>query len=111
MRLSTRLSESPACLVRGEHEPGAQMRKILASAGQALPETRPVLEINPAHPLVRRLDGEEDADRHQELARVLFDQANLGDGGELDDPADFVRIINKLLAESWGVTEGVDRCD
>ncbi len=111
VRLSTRLSESPACLVRGEHEPGAQMRKILASAGQALPETRPVLEINPAHPLVRRLDGEEDADRHQELARVLFDQANLGDGGELDDPAEFVRIINKLLTESWAATGGGDRGD
>ena len=102
IRISSRLAESPVCLVRAEHEPGAQMRKILASAGQHLPGAKPILEINPEHPLIGKLDAEENEDRFQDLTRILFDQANLVDGGELADPSEFVKTINKLLMNSLG---------
>jgi molecular chaperone HtpG len=100
VRVSSRLAESPACLVRAEHEPGAQMRKILASTGQNLPAAKPVMEIDPEHQLVRQLDAEEDEDRFRDLTLLLFDQANLVEGGELADPSGFVKIINKLLMSS-----------
>jgi molecular chaperone HtpG len=102
IRVSSRLAESPACLVRGAHEPGSQMRKILASAGQILPAAKPILEINPKHLLVMKLDAEKDDDRFRDLTRVIFDQASLAEGGELADPSGFVRIINSLLTASLG---------
>jgi molecular chaperone HtpG len=106
VRVSSRLDESPACLVRAEHEPGAQMRKILASAGQHLPAAKPILEINPEHLLISKLDAEQDEDRFHDLTRVLFDQANLVDGGELADPSGFVKTINKLLVNSLRQNHG-----
>ena len=102
IRVSSRLAESPACLVRGVHEPGSQMRKIMASAGQILPAAKPILEINPKHLLVMKLDAEKDDDRFRDLTRVIFDQASLAEGGELADPSGFVRIINNLLTASLG---------
>jgi molecular chaperone HtpG len=97
VRVSPRLVNSPACIVRGEHEPGAQMRQILAAAGQPLPLGPPVLEINPGHALLERLEREGEEDRFADLAWVILDQACLAEGGELAEPAEFVARINRLL--------------
>jgi molecular chaperone HtpG len=78
---------------------GAQMRRILEQAGQALPESKPVFEMNPEHPLVQKLDQESDEDRFKDLVEILFDQASLAEGGQLDDPAAYVARLNKLLLE------------
>jgi len=99
VRITHRLTESPACVVVAEHEMGAQMRRILEQAGQALPDTKPSFEINPEHPLVQKLDREQDEDRFADLAKVLFDQANLAEGTQLEDPAAYVQRLNKLLLE------------
>ncbi len=99
VRITHRLTESPACLVVGEHDMGAQMRRLLQSAGQEVPESKPVIEINPTHPLVQKLDQEQDEDRFADLAKVLFDQASLAEGGHLQDPAAYVQRLNKLLLD------------
>tara|TARA_B100000767_G_scaffold270158_1_gene293278 strand:+ start:2689 stop:4641 length:1953 start_codon:yes stop_codon:yes gene_type:complete len=99
VRVTNRLTESPACLVVGDHDMGAQMRRIMEAAGQDLPPTKPILELNPAHPLVLKLNDESDEDRFAELGRLLFDQAALAAGDSLDDPASFVARLNKLLLE------------
>lgn len=99
VRITHRLTDSPACLVVGEHDMGAQMRRLLESAGQKVPDTKPIIEINPEHPLVVKLDQEADEDRFNELAAVLFDQATLAEGGHLKDPAAYVQRLNKLLLE------------
>ena len=78
---------------------GAQMRRIMEAAGQAVPESKPILEINPTHPLINRLDAETDEDRFAELSLVLFEQADLAAGGQLEDPAAYVARLNKLLLE------------
>jgi molecular chaperone HtpG len=99
VRVTTRLTESPACIVVAEHDMGAQMRRILEQAGQALPESKPIFELNPEHPLVDKLDQEADEDRFADLANILFDQASLAEGGTLEDPAAYVARLNKLLLE------------
>ena len=99
VRVTHRLTGSPACLVVGEHDMGAQMRRILEQAGQELPDSKPVFEINPEHPLVVKLDQEPDEDRFADLASILFDQASLAEGGTLEDPAAYVAKLNKLLLE------------
>jgi len=99
VRVTHRLTDSPACVVIGAHDMGAQMRKIMEAAGQAMPETKPIFEINPEHPLIEKLDQEADEDRFGELALVIFDQADLAAGGQLDDPAAYVARLNKLLLE------------
>lgn len=99
VRLSRRLTDSPACLIVPEHDMGAQMRRLLQAAGQEPPASKPILEINPAHPLVKRLSTSDDAARTADLAEVLFDQATLAEGDPLQDPAAYVRRINRLLAE------------
>lgn len=99
VRLSRRLTDSPACLIVPEHDMGAQMRRLLQAAGQEPPESKPILEINPDHPLVKRLSGSEDEARMADLAEVLFDQATLAEGDPLEDPAAYVRRINRLLGE------------
>ncbi len=99
VRATARLTDSPACLVVGDHDMGAQMRRIMEAAGQAVPESKPILEINPGHPLVSKLDTESDEDRFADLASVVFDQALLAEGGQLDDPAAYVSRLNKLLLE------------
>jgi molecular chaperone HtpG len=99
VRITHRLTDSPACLVVGEHDMGAQMRRLLESAGQKVPEGKPIIEINPEHPLVVKLDQEQDEDRFNDLAKVLFDQASLAEGGHLKDPAAYVQRLNKLLLE------------
>lgn len=99
VRVTHRLTDSPACLVVGADDMGAQMRRLLESAGQAVPESKPIIEINPEHPLVRKLDQEADEDRFADLAEVLFDQASLAEGGHLKDPAAYVGRLNKLLLD------------
>lgn len=99
VRPTVRLTSSPACLTVAEHEMGAQMRKIMEAAGQAMPSSKPTLEINVEHPLVKRLDQEADEDRFADLAQILLDQAFLAEGSALEDPATYVARLNKLLVE------------
>ena len=99
VRTTHRLTDSPACLSIAEHDMGAQMRKIMEAAGQKMPEFKPVFEINPAHPLVEKLDKEADTARFDDLAAILFDQASLAEGGQLDDPASYIQRLNKLLLD------------
>lgn len=99
VRVTHRLTDSPACLVVGEDDMGSQMRRLLESAGQKVPESKPIIEINPEHPLVGKLDNEADEDRFADLARILFDQASLAEGGHLADPAAYVQRLNKLLLD------------
>ena len=99
VRVTHRLTDSPACLVIGDHDMGAQMRKIMEAAGQAVPDVKPIFEINPEHPLINKLDQEVDEDRFAELGLVLFEQADLAAGGQLEDPAAYVSRLNKLLLE------------
>ncbi|OZG72153.1 molecular chaperone HtpG [Hahella sp. CCB-MM4] len=98
VRVTHRLTDSPACLVVGEYDMGLQMRKIMEAAGQQVPESKPIFEINPEHPLVTRLKEEQD-ERFDDLAHVLFDQAKLAGGEHLKDPATYVNRLNKLLLE------------
>jgi molecular chaperone HtpG len=102
VRASTRLVDSPACLVLDEHDMGAQMRRIMEAAGQTVPDAKPFLEVNVTHPLVRRLDDEADETRFGELSLLLFEQARIADGGALRDPAAYVRRVNALLLELLG---------
>jgi molecular chaperone HtpG len=102
IRATTRLVDSPACLVVGEHDMGAQMKRIMEAAGQPVPDSKPILEINPRHPLVQRLDGEADEERFADLASIVLDQANLAEGGQLKDPAAYVERLNRLLLQLSG---------
>ena len=102
VRVTGRLTESPACLVVGDHDMGVQMRRIMQAAGQQVPEARPIMELNPDHPLVKRLDAEPDEDRFATLATILFEQAQLASGDELEDPAAYVQRLNRLLLELSG---------
>ena len=99
VRPTLRLTESPSCLVVGEHEMGAQMRRIMEAAGQAVPDAPPTMELNTEHPLIKRLDAEQDEARFADLTQILFDQALLAEGSSLDDPASYVSRLNKLLLE------------
>ena len=93
VKVSSRLSESPSCLVADENELGGNMERIMKSLGQDVPETKPILEINPSHPLVMKLKSKVDED----IVKVLFDQAVLSEGGQIKEPAEFVKRMNKLM--------------
>lgn len=97
VRISHRLTESPACLVREEHDMGESLRRMLKAAGHEVPDTKPVLEINAGHPLVARLHDEQNEQRFGDWSHILFDQAALAEGTPLDDPAGFVARLNQLL--------------
>jgi molecular chaperone HtpG len=97
VRVTARLADSPACLVLGEHDLGAQMRRILEAAGQKAPSSQPILEINPSHPLLQRIEATTQADTFNDLSLLLFEQATLADGGQLAEPAAFVQRLNRLL--------------
>jgi molecular chaperone HtpG len=99
VRVGGRLRESAACLVLNEHDLGYQMRELLQAAGHAPPPSIPSLELNPEHALVRRLDRESDEGRFERLSLLLFEQAVLAEGRQLDDPAAFVKRLNELLTE------------
>ena len=97
VRVTHRLTDSPACLVTGEGDMSANLERLLKAAGQAAPTVKPTLEINPTHALVTRLNSETDDARFADWANLLFEQALLAEGGQLDDPASFVRRLNGLL--------------
>ena len=98
VRVSGRLVESPSCLVVNENDMGIQMRKILEASGQSMPAGKPILEVNPEHALIKRLDTETDEDKFGDLTHVLFDQARLSAGDDLEDAASYVRRVNQLLS-------------
>lgn len=99
VRLSHRLTASPACLVRDQNALGPQMERLLKAAGQTVTEAKPILEINPDHTLVRKLQEGLDEDKLNEWTHILYDQALLAEGGSLPDPAAFVQRLNKLWIE------------
>ena len=94
VRATSRLVDSPACLVVSDHGMSTQLARMLKQAGQQAPETKPILEVNPEHPLVKKLDG---SVHFHDLANILFDQALLAEGGLPDDPAAYVKRVNALL--------------
>ncbi len=98
VRVTHRLTDSPACLVAGEHDLSGNLERLLKAAGQKTPDSKPVLEINPGHRLLELLRQENEGTRFDDLVHVLFDQALLAEGGQLDDPASFVKRMNSLLA-------------
>ena len=97
VRVTHRLTDSPACLVADEHGISGHLERILKEAGQAMPNQAPHLEINPTHPLVDKLANEQGEDEFDAFSQLLFEQAVLAEGGELDDPATFVRRMNQML--------------
>ncbi len=99
VRVTNRLTESPACLVVGDFDMGAQMKKIMEAAGQKVPDSKPIFEINVDHPLVQRLEKESGEERFNELSAVLLDQATLASGEQLPDPGAYVSRLNRLLLE------------
>ena len=100
VRVTHRLTDSPACLVSGEHDLSGNLERILKAAGQKTPSSKPALEINPQHALVSKLNTESDDARFSDWAHLLFEQALLAEGGQLEDPASFVRRLNGLLTQS-----------
>jgi molecular chaperone HtpG len=100
VRVTSRLTNSPSCLVADEHEMGGNLSRILKAVGQRVPQAKPILEINPAHPMVKRLN--EEKARFADWSNLLFDQALLAEGGQLEDPAGFVRRMNELMLEMAG---------
>ena len=100
VKVSSRLTDSPACLVSESFGMSRTMERIMKSAGQNVPTSKPVFEINTDHALVTRLNGEGNDDRFRELTEILYDQAVLSEGAQLDDPAAFVRRLNTLLEQA-----------
>ena len=98
VRVTHRLTDSPACLVAGENELSGNLARMLKAAGHQAPEMKPTLEVNPEHALVKRLQAESEQAKFDDLAQLLFDQALLAEGGQLEDPASFVKRMNSLLA-------------
>ncbi len=101
VRVTNRLTTSPACIVLKDHDMAMYMQRLLKEAGHAMPGSKPILEINTDHPIVKKLDQEKADDKFKDLSEFLFDQAILAEGGQLDDPASFVHKLNEMLA---GVT-------
>jgi molecular chaperone HtpG len=99
VRVTHRLTDSAAVLAVDDNDMGAQMRKIMEASGQAVPETKPIFEINPEHPLVQKLDSEQDEERFGDLVHILFGQAQLSEGGQLENPGVFSARLNKILLE------------
>lgn len=100
VQITHRLTDSPACVVADEQDMGLEMQRILQASGQKLPDSKPIFEINPEHPLIKRLHATEDDTRFGQWVVVLFEQAVLAEGGQLDNPADFVSRVNQLLIAS-----------
>ena len=99
VRVSHRLTTSPACIVLSEQDMALYMQHLMKQAGHAMPSTKPVLEINPSHAFVKRMESEQVEDRFEDWAKILFDQAILAEGGQLDDPATFVNRLNQMINE------------
>lgn len=99
VRMTNRLTDSPACLVTGDHDMSANLERLLKQAGQDVMGHKPIFELNPEHPLVKRLSTDVDSERFDDWTKILFEQALLSEGGQLEDPATFVRRLNKMLLE------------
>jgi molecular chaperone HtpG len=97
VRVTHRLTDSPACLVSDEHGMSTNLERLLKASGQKIPTIKPILEINPGHPIVDRLKNEAEDSRFADWSHILFDQATLAEGGQLDDPATFVKRLNELM--------------
>ena len=97
VRVTNRLTDSPACLVAGQHDVSGNLARILKAAGQNAPDSKPILELNPQHKLVKRMEAEVDETKFNDLAHLVLDQAILAEGGQLNDPASFVRRMNDLF--------------
>jgi molecular chaperone HtpG len=97
VRVTTRLTDSPACLISDDHGMSTNLERLLKASGQQVPTMKPILEINPRHPIVERMKSESDASRFSDWSHILFDQATLAEGGQLDDPATFVKRLNELM--------------
>lgn len=97
VRITHRLTESPACVVMSEYDMSAHLQRVLQAVGQQAPGSKPIFEINPEHPLVQRLKAEQGGERFDDWAHILLDQAWLAEGAQLEDPAAYVRRLNKLL--------------
>jgi len=102
VRVSSRLTESPACLVVGDYDMSQNMARVLKQIGQDAPMPTPIMEINVEHPLLARMDSEADEDRFKDMAKLVFDQALLAEGSQLEDPAGFVHNMNKLMLDMAG---------
>jgi molecular chaperone HtpG len=99
VRVTYRLTTSPACLVADEHGMDASLERLLKSAGQDIGGSKPIMEINPQHPIINAMKEEVDDERFKDWAFILFDQALLSEGGQLDDPATFVNRLNQMLVK------------
>jgi molecular chaperone HtpG len=97
VRVTNRLTDSPACIVLNEHDMAMHMQRILKEAGHDLPSSKPILEINPDHPIVKKLESEKSKKKFADWSSILFDQAMLAEGGQLEDPAGFVARLNDML--------------
>lgn len=104
VRVSHRLTSSASCLVLGEHDMALHMQRLLRQAGHDVPDSAPILEINPAHALIRRLEGSDDA-QAEDLALLVFEQAQIGEGAPLEDPSAYLRRVNALLFPDSGGDE------
>ena len=102
VRVTRRLTDSPACLIVDEHDMGLQMRQIMEASGQKVPDTKPIFEVNPDHALLQKLEQEKDETRFADLVTILFGQASLAEGRGLEDPAQFSNRLNRLLLELTG---------
>ena len=102
VRVSKRLTSSPSCIVADENDMSAQMERIMQAAGQKVDKAKPILEINPKHLLIEKINKESDSDKFKEWSNMLLDQAILAEGGQLEEPASFVRRFNDLLLELAG---------
>ncbi len=99
VRITHRLTDSPSCLVVEDEDMAVNLQRMLKAAGHEVPSSQPIMEINPQHPLVKRIDKEVDEDLFNDWTSILFDQANLAEGGQLDDPASYVAKLNELLLQ------------
>jgi molecular chaperone HtpG len=99
VKVTHRLTDSPACLVVGEHDISGNLERILKAAGQNTPESKPILEINPNHELIKKLEKVDENQLFSDYASVIFDQAILAEGGQLEDPIGYVNKVNKFIAK------------
>ena len=95
--MTSRLTTSPACLVSDDNDMGRHLEQILKASGQNIPGSKPILEINPEHPIIKKIDGEKDNDLFTDWSHILFDQALLSEGGQLADPVNFVNKLNAMI--------------
>jgi molecular chaperone HtpG len=97
VRITSRLTTSPACLVSDENDMGRHLEQILKASGQDIPGAKPILEINADHPIVKKISTEKDNDLFSDWSHILFDQALLSEGGQLTDPVSFVNKLNSMI--------------